>query len=229
MEVAIELLCKFFHISNGSVSFRSDCEAALYYVFDRNKKATAIKKIDQIMATRKVLGQLPVSLSHHHVPAHQYISRDEMDLWGRANYDCDTDAKAFCKKEEAAGTLVTSTQLCDEPWSLWIQGEKFSSDDKRNMYNFFHEPEATKTWGLRDLPDTEDIDAPARHQATKISNIPQRIWVIKHRHGMTGTEKFMKLWGYRSTQKCPRCGHHCETATQVTMCTSPSAIEQWRI
>jgi hypothetical protein len=33
MAVAIELLCKFFHISNGSVSFGSDCEAALYYIF----------------------------------------------------------------------------------------------------------------------------------------------------------------------------------------------------
>jgi hypothetical protein len=34
MAVAIELLCKFFHISNGSVSFESDCGAALYYIFD---------------------------------------------------------------------------------------------------------------------------------------------------------------------------------------------------
>jgi Fe-S cluster biosynthesis and repair protein YggX len=46
---------------------------------------------------------------------------------------------------------------------------------------------------------------------------------------MTGTGKFMKLWGYRSTQKCPRCGHHCETAAHITMCTAPSAIEQWKI
>jgi hypothetical protein len=38
MAVAIELLCKFFHISNGSVSFGSDCEAALYYIFDRGEK-----------------------------------------------------------------------------------------------------------------------------------------------------------------------------------------------
>jgi hypothetical protein len=52
---------------------------------------------------------------------------------------------------------------------------------------------------------------------------------MKHRHGMTGTGKFMKLWRYRSTQKCPRCGHHCETAAHVTVCTPPSAIEQWKI
>jgi hypothetical protein len=38
MTVVIELICNFFHISNRSVSFGSDCEAALYYIFDRSKK-----------------------------------------------------------------------------------------------------------------------------------------------------------------------------------------------
>jgi hypothetical protein len=37
MAVSIELLCKFFHISNGSVSFGSDCQSALYYICDRHK------------------------------------------------------------------------------------------------------------------------------------------------------------------------------------------------
>jgi hypothetical protein len=96
MSVAIELICKFFHISNGSVSFGSDCEATPYYIFDRNKKATATTNyFDLIMATIKVLDRLPISFSHHHVPAHQNISMDGMDIWGRANNDCDTDATAF--------------------------------------------------------------------------------------------------------------------------------------
>jgi hypothetical protein len=99
MAVAIKLICKFFHISNGSVSFGSDCEAALYYIFDRNKKATATtKSFDMIMTTREVPDRLPISFSHRHVSAHQYISRDEMDIWGRTNNDCDTDVKAFWKK-----------------------------------------------------------------------------------------------------------------------------------
>jgi hypothetical protein len=97
---------------------------------------------------------------------------------------------------------------------------------KEKNYNSIHDPEAENTWGLRDLQDTKDIDVPARHQVLKKSNTPRRIWVMKHRHGMTGTGKFMKLLGYRSTQKCPRCGHHCERAAHITMCTAPSAIEQ---
>jgi hypothetical protein len=84
-----------------------------------------------------------------------------MDIWGRENDNCDTDAKAFWKKEEAAVTLVTLTDLCDEPWSLWVRGEKLSSNVKVNIYNFFHDPEAEKTWGSRELPDTKDIDVPA--------------------------------------------------------------------
>jgi hypothetical protein len=81
MAVAIELICKFFHISNGSVSFGSDREAALYFIFDQNKKTTATTNyFDMIMATRKVLDRLPISFSHRYVPAHQHISRDEMDM-----------------------------------------------------------------------------------------------------------------------------------------------------
>jgi hypothetical protein len=41
-----------------------------------------------------------------------------MDIWGRANDDCDTDAKALWKQEESAGTLITLPDLYDEPWSL---------------------------------------------------------------------------------------------------------------
>jgi hypothetical protein len=86
----------------------------LFTIFDRHKTATATTNYFYlIMATRKVLDGIPISFSHHHVLAHQDISKDEMDIWGRVNDDCDTDAKDFWKNEEAAGTLVTSKDLCD--------------------------------------------------------------------------------------------------------------------
>jgi hypothetical protein len=67
------------------------------------------------------------------------------------------------------------------------------------MYNFIQDSDAANTWDSRDLPDTEDMDVPARQQATKRAFIPQQIWVMKHMHGMTGTGKFMWIWGDRST------------------------------
>jgi hypothetical protein len=117
MATAIKIICKFFHISNGSVSFGSDYQEAMYYIFDRNKTATATtNSFDLIMAKRKVLDRLPISFSHHRVPTHQDISREEIDIWGRAINDCETDANAFWKQEESASTVVTSIDLCDETW-----------------------------------------------------------------------------------------------------------------
>jgi hypothetical protein len=99
---------------------------------------------------------------------------------------------------------------------------------KGNLYNSIHDQEAAKTWAVRELLDAEDADVPARRQVGKISFIPRWIWVIKHRHGMTGTGKFMRIWEYRYTKKCPRFGHHCKTATHGTMCPDASAIEKWK-
>jgi hypothetical protein len=64
---------------------------------------------------------------------------------------------------------------------------------KRNMYNFIHDPEAANPWESRELPDTEDIDVPDRRQTAKSSSIPRQIWVLKYRHGITDTGKFMNI------------------------------------
>jgi hypothetical protein len=61
------------------------------------------------------------------------------------------------------------------------------------MYNLIHDPEATKTWAARDLADTDDMDIPARRQAGQITTIPRQFCVMKHRHGMPGTGKFVQL------------------------------------
>jgi hypothetical protein len=94
-----------------------------------------------------------------------------MVIWGISNNDCDTDAKTFWKQEEASGTLVTSADLCDEPWSLWIQGEKLSSNVKGNICSFISDLEVAKTRAARGYSDTEDIDVPAIRQAVKSTTI----------------------------------------------------------
>jgi hypothetical protein len=67
-----------------------------------------------------------------------------MDIGGRANDDYHTDDKVFWKQEEAEGSLVASTDICDVPCSLWIQGEKLSSNVKGNMYHSILDPEAQR-------------------------------------------------------------------------------------
>jgi hypothetical protein len=86
MLVAVELICKFFSITSGLVAFGSDCEAALYYIFDQDKISTSTtNSFDLIMASRKVPTKPPIQFTHRHVPDHQDIMREEMDIWGRAN------------------------------------------------------------------------------------------------------------------------------------------------
>jgi hypothetical protein len=61
----------------------------------------------------------------------------------------------------------------------------------------------------------------------KAVGIPRRLWVRKHRHGMMGSGHYTKWWKYRSTMKCPCCGHHNETTSHFTKCEDAGAIELW--
>jgi hypothetical protein len=93
MAVAVELIYKFFSIASGLVTFGSDCKSALYYILNQDKITTATTKaFDLIRAERKVLDRLPLQFTHRQVPTHQDITREEFDIWGRANDDCDMDA-----------------------------------------------------------------------------------------------------------------------------------------
>jgi hypothetical protein len=76
-------------------------------------------------------------------------------------------------------------------------GRKLLSNVKRNIYNSIHDPEATKTWALRDLQDIEDINVPARRQAAKklqytTMNLGHetQVWYDRHReiHEVLGVQ-----------------------------------------
>jgi hypothetical protein len=71
MAVAVELICKFFSVISGLVTFGSDCEATLYYISDQDKiTTTTTNSFGLIMVARKVLARLPLQFTHIHVPAH---------------------------------------------------------------------------------------------------------------------------------------------------------------
>jgi hypothetical protein len=92
-----------------------------------------------------------------------------MYIWGRENYKCDTYANAFRKKEESDGTQVTSTDLCYEPWSSWVQGEK----NCRMLNETCTTLSMARKQQILGARETKDIYIPDRHQAVKGSNIPR--------------------------------------------------------
>jgi hypothetical protein len=105
-----------------------------------------MNSFDIIMAARKELAWLQVQHTHQHITAHQSITRQEMDIWGRANYDCNTEAKAkaFWQDEDDTGMKVVLVKLTNKPWTLWIGDEKISTRVRVTMYNHIHDPQAVR-------------------------------------------------------------------------------------
>jgi hypothetical protein len=130
MVAEITLMCEFFDIDQGSVEIGNDCESELSYIFKRDKFIpTSMNSFDVIMMARKVLACLQVQHTHRHIPAHQSITRQEIDIWGRPNDDCNTEVKvkSLWKHEEDKWMKVTSMKFLDEPWALWIGDEHIST------------------------------------------------------------------------------------------------------
>jgi hypothetical protein len=101
------------------------------------------------MAARKVLARLQVQRTHRHIPAHQSITRQEMDIWGRTNDDCDMEEKAFWQDKDNKGMKVVSMKLTEKPWALWIGDEKISNQVRAMMYNHIRDPHAVRKWQER--------------------------------------------------------------------------------
>jgi hypothetical protein len=87
--------------------------------------------------------------AHRHIPAHREISHQEMAIWGRANDDCDMEAKELWLIKDAKSAPLTSMKLHDEPWVLWIRDEKMSTQVRATLCNHIHDPQAVLKWHER--------------------------------------------------------------------------------
>jgi hypothetical protein len=81
MLMEITLLCEFFDIDQGLVEIGSDCELSFYYIFASDKFVPVItNSFDIIMTASKVLTQIQIQHTHHHIPAHHSITCQETDI-----------------------------------------------------------------------------------------------------------------------------------------------------
>jgi hypothetical protein len=56
----------------------------------------------------------------------------------------------------------------------------------------------------------------------KEAKLARRTFIKKHSMGMCGVRKFMKHWGERDTDACPRCGEP-EDVSHAWKCPHPQA------
>jgi hypothetical protein len=116
------------------------------------------------------------------------------------------------------------------PWSIWSEDQMVATNMIQVLYHKIHSRKTQARWRDRGWRPSEIFDLAdwtALEQAAKSVTETRRIWVMKHKHGMCGMGQFMKRWKYRHTARCPRCGHHNETALHVNKCEAPDAITAW--
>jgi hypothetical protein len=100
MTTLVNSMVDYYEVPNGAVELACDRIQALEYFFDTKTSVTAANNsYDLILAMRKMIaGSRIRTRKRRHVKGHQDVPQDQLDIWGRANDDCDTDAKAFWAK-----------------------------------------------------------------------------------------------------------------------------------
>jgi hypothetical protein len=71
-----------------------------------------------------------------------------------------------------------------------------------------------------------DIHWDAMKRALTSVPLARRLFITKHATGMCGVGKFMRLWGKRDTDSCPRCGAS-ENTSHVWKCPQEQATQVW--
>ena len=67
----------------------------------------------------------------------------------------------------------------------------------------------------------------AMGKAMTSSTLYKRQFIAKHATGHCGVGKMMRRWGFRKSDRCPRCNRSNETALHVITCQHETANEKW--
>jgi hypothetical protein len=83
----------------------------------------------------------------------------------------------------------------NEPWSLWIENCKITTDLSNTIYDVVHAPAARIYWASKHQVDEEVIKdvnwSSAIEKAASSSPMKKRVFIMKHSVGMCGVGKFM--------------------------------------
>jgi hypothetical protein len=233
ISVVIWLVCQHYQITEGTVEVGCDGESALLDTMDLYRQLDAKKKhFDLLLATREVMASCPVKWKFRHVYGHQDRDRRDLDRWATLNCDCDERAKAYARFLNQQGIPEDQRQvrIFKEPWPLWIEGRKASSDIGPLIKDQVDGKPLLKYWrkkGKLGTADNSDIDWNGITRAMKTVPLSRQIWVTKQVSTFCGTGVNMKKWGKQDTSNCPRCNIADEDTSHVLKCPAPEAIAVW--
>ena len=230
----VQLCCwlgEIHHLST-CVTFGCDGEAALNKSLRYSSTDPTSPHFDILSSIHALRASSPLTWRPRHILGHQDKKAPwrKLDWWERRNLYVDSQAQAYRRVLEKAGTPHINPRLPSEPWSLFIHGEKQTHIDKSVIMEKVTLPPLLHYWeskrhryhsGTQDL-----IDWTAIHKAMRQSPDGLRRWVTKQVTGMCGVGKFLKRWGESPSDACPLCGQP-EDTRHVLSCQDPRALLFW--
>jgi hypothetical protein len=228
--IVVKALCEAFHITQGSVAIGCDGITALNNCTDEYWRMNMSQAdLDMIVATRKVMSECPIDWVAEHVKGHQNdVKNAVLDRRAQLNIYADKQAKGYLR--QAAEQVERRYRIYGEPWSLWTEEGKISSEVGKALIEHIDGKRIKKYWtkkGIFGEGTVSDVDWEAVHHAARNSTQSRRTWISKHTSGHCGTNKMMKRWNQRETSVCPRCPEEVEDSNHVWLCRGADADQEW--
>jgi hypothetical protein len=124
----VDQFVKFFNIDQGSLEVACDGESALNQIFSY-VPITNINEpcFDLLFIDRQLWQNSPLKWITRHVKGHQDANSPEqaLDIYSKLNIEMDATAKSFMS---SVLTWPRHFYTINEPWSLWVDQCKVTSD-----------------------------------------------------------------------------------------------------
>ena len=224
---ALHCICCAHVVTKGHVTVGLDGEQAMKEAFGVWPLDPSRPDFDMLQHIRGMIRASPLTFTSRWIESHQddHKSVKYLDRWGKLNVECDGLAKEFWNTNALAKTWVPNLQFGLEKWSLWIEGKKLSTVEKKKIYAFVYS-DKTRTYWHRKSSLTPALITSINWDActAAMSSLPfgKKRWLIKHATGWCGVGRRELLRENQDHDECPRCGES-ESVQHVVECKGTGA------
>ena len=133
---AVEVICEFHNIKDGSITVACDNDASLDKGITYNERLkTSCKYFDIFWATKEIKDRVKIKFIPKQVKGHQdkHMKINKLTRIERLNCYVDGEAKKYRKWLENCNEYKPPSIFGDKNWSLWIDDTKITKDIRKQM------------------------------------------------------------------------------------------------
>ena len=232
--VALQILCKYHSIKQGSIEFGLDGEQAMKAVAAQEDPKADAPSYDLLLDIRRKIKELPINVTFRHIKGHQddhkHISA--LDRWATLNVQMDTRAKQMLAKARQSHHKPPNQAFGNETVSVRHNNIKLSRFSLDSLYTLLYGANTKAYWATRhNIPPNliDHINWETQDKALKREPFGKKRWLIKHLCGQCGVGHVLgpNRRRHQAHDRCPRCDAPDETVTHVLRCQAVSARAEW--